>query len=82
MHKVSFERLQGSSSVQEYHSISRIEEIPVVRNTHDVHFVQKIVIRRHLLEKLDDRIFGRFFFSTVGGGIKKNTIILTKAWKG
>ena len=34
---------------------------------------------RHLLEKLDDRIFLRFFFSTVGGGIKKNTIILTKA---
>ena len=42
------------------------------------------MIRRHLLEKLDDRIFWRFFFSTVGGGIKKNTIILTKArmeWK-
>ena len=28
-------------------------------------------IRRHLLEKLDDKIFWRFFFSTVGGGIKK-----------
>ena len=37
--------------------------------------------RRHLLEKLDDRIFWRFFFSTVGGGILKNTIFLTKARK-
>ena len=39
--------------------------------------------RRHLLGKLDDRIFERFFFSMVGGGIKKktNTIILTKALK-
>ena len=28
-------------------------------------------LRRHLLEKLDDKIFWRFFFSTVGGGIEK-----------
>ena len=38
-------------------------------------------VRRHLLEKLDDRIFWRFFFSTVGGWIKKNTLTLTKARK-
>ena len=41
----------------------------------------QVFIRRHLLEKLDDRIFWRFFFSTVGGGIKKNTLTLTKARK-
>ena len=41
----------------------------------------KTFIRRHLLEKLDDKIFWRFFFTTVGGGIKKNTTIPTKARK-
>ena len=50
-------------------------------NTRQIQQLNHHIIRRHLLEKLDDKFFWRFFFSMVGGGIKKNTTIPTKARK-